>query len=114
MVVIKPSALAFPVRRGGNHKQAKRSFPRAALPKYAGHFLTIGKEKRPALSQYPSLNDPEGFTKIERRQGFAASVAPGIVTEFPFDPALIVTVALDTHFSSRISSSTLLWNSVWP
>jgi hypothetical protein len=43
--------------------------------------------------QYSSLNDPYGFAKIERRQGFASLVAPGIVAEFPLDPALIVTVA---------------------
>jgi hypothetical protein len=50
------------------------------------------------LSQYSSLNDPNGFAKIERRQGFASPVAPGIVAEFPLDPALIVTVAAGHAF----------------
>jgi hypothetical protein len=48
--------------------------------------------------QYSSLNDSDGFAKIERRQGFAASVAPGIVAEFPLDPAPIVTVAAGYAF----------------
>jgi hypothetical protein len=49
-------------------------------------------------AQYSSLNDPDGFAKIERRQGFGSSVAPGIVAEFPLDATLIVTVAAGYAF----------------
>ena len=52
----------------------------------------------PDKPQYSSLNDPDGFGKIEMRQGFASSVAPGIVAEFPLDPTLIVTVAAGYAF----------------
>jgi hypothetical protein len=48
--------------------------------------------------QYSSLNDSDGFAKIERWQGFAASLAPGIVAEFPLHAARIVTVAAGSAF----------------
>jgi len=48
--------------------------------------------------QYSSLNDPDGLTEIDRRQGFAAFQAPGIVAEFPLHAARIVAVTAGGAF----------------
>jgi hypothetical protein len=50
------------------------------------------------LSQYSSLNDPDGFAEIEGRQGLAASASPGIVAEFPLHSARIMAVAAGSAF----------------
>jgi hypothetical protein len=71
-----------------------RPVPPPSVARSVGHQ----RDEMPTLSQYSSLNDPDGFGKIEMRQGFASSVAPGIVAEFPLDPTLIVTVAAGYAF----------------
>jgi hypothetical protein len=61
-------------------------------PQKAGPLLILDKV------QYCSLNDPDGRAEIERRRGFAPSLAPGIVAEFPLDATLIMTVAAGYAF----------------
>jgi hypothetical protein len=47
----------------------------------------------PALSKYSSLNDPDDFKKIERLQGSGTPAPPGVIADFPFHAAWIMTIA---------------------
>ena len=67
--------------------------------------LTIGADERTpypsliqALSQYYSLNDSDGLTEIDSGQSLSAPEAPGVIADFPFHAAGIVTAAAGGAF----------------